>query len=156
ADRHGLDREEAFYHAAAVTPWTGDSSSSQPVNWFWSVRKGANLAALTNLTSAAHSASTNDVPFGAPGESLYLGYPERFRELNGGRASPAAGGWPGVLEYATATDTNGNPTAWKMLTLLADGTAAFTQSGRITFDPPADWTTAIIGGAAPMFYIRIR
>ena len=32
--------------------------------------------------------------------------------------------------------------------LLGDTTAGLTQSGRITFDPPADWKTASIGGSS--------
>src|SRR5207253_10430097 len=63
ADQHGQDREDAFYHAGEPVPWTGDSGSSLPVSNFWSVLEGANLAALTNLTSASRNATTNDVPF---------------------------------------------------------------------------------------------
>ena len=156
ADAHGFNREDAFYHVAKATPWTGDSSSSQPVNWFWSVRKGSSLSALTNLTSASHNATVGDVPFGALGESLYIGYPEKFRELNVNLSLPASGGWRGMLEYASATDAAGNPAAWSPLTLISDGTAGFTRSGQITFNPPANWKTAVIPGAAQMFYIRIR
>jgi transcription-repair coupling factor (superfamily II helicase) len=56
--------EDAFYHAAEASAWTGNSASALPVTNFWSVLEGANLAALTNLTSASRNATANDVPFG--------------------------------------------------------------------------------------------
>src|SRR5439155_18305742 len=82
ADQHAVSRELAFYHAATPTPWTGDSASSMPVNWFWSVQRGASLSGLTNLMAAAHNATPCDVPFGDSGESLYLGFVAKFREIN--------------------------------------------------------------------------
>ncbi len=57
----------------------------------------------------------------------------------------AQSGWSGVWEYATAVDANGNPTGWKTLKLTQDGTNGFRTSGRITFDPPADWVAASDG-----------
>jgi hypothetical protein len=156
ADQHGYSREDAFYHAAQATPWTGNSASALPVNDFWSVLEGANVSALTNLTSASRNTTTNDVPFGGVGTSMYIGFPETFRELNVNVSRAAAGGWAGVLEYATAVDASGTPTAWKTLTLLSDTTAGFTKSGTILFDPPADWKTGKLGAAAPLYYIRVR
>jgi hypothetical protein len=156
ADQHRLDREEAFYHAAKATAWTGDSGSSQPVTWFWSVQRGSSLNKLTNLTSAAHSTTAADVAFGAAGESLYVGFPELFREINVNLFRAAAQGWHGVLEYASAVDANHTPTAWSPLTLLSDGTAGFTRSGRLVFDPPANWKAAGLNGASPLYFIRIR
>src|SRR6185312_14186080 len=40
ADAHGYSREEAFYHVAQATPFTGAGGSTQPVNWFWGVYVG--------------------------------------------------------------------------------------------------------------------
>ena len=71
-------------------------------------------------------------------------------------ATVAAAGWKGVLEYATTTDASGNPTGWKTLSMLADGTAGFTRSGQVTFDPPADWKTSSLHGSALLYYVRIR
>src|SRR5207237_304900 len=88
------------------TAWTGDSASSVPVAWFWSVGRGASPAALTNLTSAAHDSAPGDVAFGALGEAVYLGFPEEFRELNVNLAKAASGGWQCVFEYVAA---NGPP-----------------------------------------------
>lgn len=156
ADANGHDRELAFYHAAKPTAWTGASASSRPVNWFWSVLRGSSLSSFVNLTSAASNSTAGDVTFGGLGESLYLGFPERFRELNVNLYRAAAGGWNGVLEYATATDANGLPTAWKTLPTTLNSTAGFTRSGTIAFDPPADWKTARLNNLAPMYFIRIR
>jgi hypothetical protein len=135
ADANGKAREGAFYHVVAATPFSGTSPSSQPVNWFWGVYRGGTT--LTNLTGQARGTAAGGVTFGAAGESVYVGYTDRFREINVDLSGPAAGGWSGVLEYAAAVDAAGNPTAWAALPLRGDGTAGLTRSGRITFDPPA-------------------
>src|SRR5262249_4143322 len=80
----------------------------------------------------------------------------RYREINVALTTPAAGGWSAVLEYPTDVDVHGVPTAWGTLTLLADTTGGFRTSGRITFDPPANWKSAILGASARLFYIRVR
>jgi hypothetical protein len=151
ADRKGLDREAAFYHVARATPFVGGSPSSIPVTWLWSVRRDA-----VDLTSAARDTRAGDVAFGAAGQSLSLGYPDRFRELNFTLATGAANGWTGVLEYVSATDAAGNPTAWKALTLQNNSTAGFRQSGNARFDPPADWRPARLAGGALLYYVRVR
>jgi hypothetical protein len=153
ADAHGLSREEAFYHVAQATPFSGGSASSQPVNWFWGVYRGG--SSLTDLTSQAHG-GTAGFAFGAAGEALDIGYTEKFREINLTLASGAAAGWSGVLEYVTAVDAAGNPTAWAPLTTLTDTTGGLAHSGQITFDPPADWKPASLGGSARLYYVRFR
>jgi hypothetical protein len=154
ADAQGLAREGAFYHVVAATPFSGDSPSSQPVTWFWRVYQGG--TPLTDLTARASGTQSGGVTFGAAGEAVYVGYPDRFREINLNLASGASGGWSAVLEYVTAVDAAGNPTAWAPLPVLSDTTAGLTQSGRITFDPPGDWQTATLGGTARLFYVRFR
>lgn len=156
ADQHGVNRELAFFHAATPTAWSGSSASSIPVKYFWSVRRGASLSNLTNLTSAAQNSTPGDVAFGAAGESLYVGFVEQFREMNFDLSRFASGGWSGVLEYASTVDAAGNPSAWKTLSMLSDGTQGFSRSGTIQFDPPGDWATARIAGTAPLYYVRIR
>jgi hypothetical protein len=151
ADAHGYAREEAFYHATAATPFAGAGGSTQPVNWFWGVYVGD--TALTDRTWQAHSTG---VTFGGAGQSVYIGYTDKFRELNLQLASGASPDWSATLEYATAVDASGNPTAWAPLPTLSDTTAGLTQSGQITFDPPADWQAASVGGSAPLFYVRFR
>ena len=126
--------------------------STQPVNWFWGVYTGG--ATLTNRTSQAHAGG--GVAFGSVGQSVYIGYPEEFWEINLALTSGASNGWSGVLEYPTAVDSAGNPTAWAPLTTLSNTTAGLTQSGQITFNPPTDWKPASIGGSAPLYYVRIR
>jgi hypothetical protein len=159
ADRHGVDRESAFYHVAEPTPFTGASPSSQPVNWLWNVQRGSSTGAtgFVKLTSETRSGTTPDVPFGGAGESLYLGYPERFREINVWLARIAGDGWTGLIEYASRVDGAGRPVAWKNLPMVANTTANFRRSGVITFDPPADWKPAIVpGSSSRLFYLRIR
>ncbi|HJT77911.1 MAG TPA: hypothetical protein VJ739_11980, partial [Gemmataceae bacterium] len=153
ADVHGVSREEAFYHVTAPTPFAGSSASSQPVTWFWGVYRGG--PAWTDLTSQAHGGGSG-VAFAPTGGVLALGYPDRFREIDVNLTSPAAAGWTGALEYPTAVDANGNPTAWGTLTTLTDTTAGLTKSGQLTFDPPADWVPATVNGSARLYYVRFR
>jgi hypothetical protein len=154
ANANGLDPEGAFYHVTQATPISGDSPSSQPATWFWAVTRLG--SSTTDLTSQANGSSAGGVPFGAAGETLALAYPDRFREIDVKLASGAAGGWSAVLEYPSAVDAAGNPTAWSPLSTLSDSTAGLTQSGQLTFDPPADWKMATLNGSARMFYVRFR
>ncbi|HZT83568.1 MAG TPA: hypothetical protein VFA26_25280, partial [Gemmataceae bacterium] len=153
ADAHNLSRESAFFHAAAAKPFRGDSPSSMPVTWFWKVIHGGPTP--TDLTSAAH-AKAGRVPFAPNGEALYLGYPDRFREINFNLASGAGDGWSAALEYPTAVDDAGKPTAWAALKALADTTGGLKQSGQVTFDPPADWKPAVVHGSARLYFVRYR
>jgi hypothetical protein len=153
ADAHDLPREAAFYHAARPIAVRGNSPSSQPVTWFWSVQRGNKK--LIDLTYAARTMKDR-VAFGGAGESLCLGYPDRFCEINLELTSGAKGGWSAVLDYVKATDDAGKPTSWGKLATVTDTTARWTQSGQITFDPPADWKTAALGKPARLFYIRLR
>jgi hypothetical protein len=154
ADAHGISREDAFYHAAVPTPFSGQSPSSQPVNWFWGVylSKAGNLL---DFTGQAHSGE-HKLLFGGLGESLYIGYSDAFREINFDLIKGAGRGWSGVLEYATSVDADGRPTAWAPLRTLTDTTDGFKRSGQITFDPPRDWKTSIASGMNRLFYVRIR
>lgn len=151
ADAHGYSREEAFYHVTQATPFGGAGGSTQPVTWLWGVYVGGST--LTDRTWQAHSTG---LTFGGAGESVYVGYTDRFRELNLKLTSGASAGWSAVLEYASAVDASGNPTAWSPLTTLSNSTAGLSQSGQITFDPPANWKAASVGGSAPLFYVRFR
>jgi len=155
ADKKGIDRESAFYHASKATAFTGDSSSSRPVSWFWSVERGSDATGWTDFTSSARKNAEN-VAFGALGQSVAIGYTEKFRELNLSLKSGASLGWTGVLEYASAVDAAGNPTGWTTLRTVTDTTTGFRTSGMITFDPPADWKAASINGSDRLFYIRVR
>jgi hypothetical protein len=157
ADQAGVSRELAFYHVSKATPFSGSSSSSQPVTWFWGTYQfTTSPATATDVTSAARGGRNFNVNFGATGTSTAVGYLEKFREMNITLATQPAAGWGGVWEYAAAVDTNGNPTAWKPLKLNQDGTAGLTKSGTITFDPPADWVTASVGGSTRQYYVRFR
>jgi len=154
ANTHGLDPEGAFYHVAQATPFTGDSPSSQPVTWFWAVSRTGSTT--TDLTAQANGRQPGGVAFGGVGEAIRIGYPDPFNEINIKVKSPGGAGWSAVLEYPSAVNANGNPTAWTPLTANADTTAGLTQSGQLTFDPPANWKMAVINGSALMYYVRFR
>ncbi len=155
ADSHSLARESAFYHVTAATPYSGTSPSSQPVNWFWAAYRNGPSFHL-NMTAGARGTQGLAGSFGGQGQSLYLGYPDRFREVNVNLIAPGSSTWSAALEYPTAVDANGNPTAWAPLKVLQDGTAGVKHSGRITFDPPADWKPVSIDGSARLYYVRFR
>jgi hypothetical protein len=154
ADAHGYNREDAFFHVTQAQPFTGDSASSWPVTWFWNVYAGSD-GSWKNVTSQAHGVD-NSITFGGAGQSVMIGNTEQFREINFSFSSGARDGWQGVLEYATAVDANGNPTQWKTLSTISDGTAGFTKSGQVTFDPPSDWVTSAVNGGPQLYYVRVR
>jgi hypothetical protein len=154
ADRNHLSRESAFYHATKPLAYSGASASSVPVNRFWGVYRGSG-SSWADLTSAARNADS-PMKFGAAGESIAVGYPEKYREINVSLRSVAASGWAETLEYVTAVDSQGRPTAWAPLKVIADGTGGLHRSGTITFDPPANWVPASVNGSARLFYVRFR
>jgi hypothetical protein len=159
ADRHFLARESAFYHVTRPTPFAGDSPSSVPVDWFWNVARGplTGSRGFIPLTSQARQTQAGGVPFGAAAEGLYIGYPDRFREINLTVTRAGATGWAGVLEYPAAVDAAGRPTQWKPLRLGTDSTGGFRNTGQVTFDPPADWQAAVVpGSTARLLYVRVR
>jgi hypothetical protein len=156
ADEHDVSRESAFYHVTRPTPYSGLSSSSHQVNWFWAVYAGGSQPNFSDLTYAAHDPNSKSVAFGDTGTSIYLGYPDRFREINFNLALGAHDGWKGVLEYPTAVDAQGDPTAWASLKTITDTTYGLARSGQVTFDPPPGWVTASLNDSAPMYFVRIR
>ena len=155
ADRRGFDREGAFYHVTRPTAFVGDSGSSKPVNWFWSVRRGSDAAGWADFTQVARGAP-RPLAFAPAGQSVVLGFPEKFREINVNLRSPGSSGWAAQLEYASARDSLGRPTGWKTLHPIADTTRGLKQSGTLTFDPPSDWRTAKVNGSDNLFYVRFR
>jgi hypothetical protein len=156
ADAHGVSREAAFLHVRQPTAFTGDSPSSQPVTWFWAVLQGGSTPTFQDLTEQAHVATSQNFSLGGLGTSTYVGFPEQFGQINLTLASGAASGWSSVVEYPTAVDANGNPTAWGTLPLRTNTTSGLTRSGQITFTPPTNWKTASLNGSALMYYVRIR
>jgi hypothetical protein len=155
ARRNGIDSELAFYHVTQATPWTGASPSSQPVTWFWSAYQSTG-STVTDVTAAIRGGRNFNVNFGGTGTWTAIGNLDKFREMNVTLATAAGAGWSGTWEYPSAVDANGNPTAWKPLALIADGTKGMTSSGTITFDPPSDWKATSIGGSSREFYVRLR
>lgn len=154
ADRTGRSREGAFYHVSRSTPFTGDSGSSKPVNWFWSIRDGNDRLGWTDHTPVT---KTSDTSFTMPpvGEAVIVGYPEKFREINVTLRRGATGSWASVLEYPSAVDAQGRPTTWRTLPTRLNSTRDWRTSGAITFDPPSDWKASTIDGDR-LFYVRVR
>lgn len=154
ADRTGADREDAFYHVAGPTAYSGNSGSSRPVDWFWGVYRGG-AAAAADLTTAARGGRSAPIGLGGAGEWTAVGYTDQFREINVTLARGGNGGWGGVWEYPTAVDASGNPTAWAPLP-TNDDTGNLRQTGRVVFDPQPNWVTASVGGSARLYYVRFR
>jgi hypothetical protein len=155
ARANGLNPEAAFYHVTQATAFSGNSPSSQPVTRFWGVYRGGGTS-WTDLTSQGRGTAPGGVAFGGAGQSVAIGYPEEFNTINLQLTSAADNGWSAVLEYPTAVDANGTPTAWTPLPVKTDTTAGLTQSGQVTFDPPADWQPASVGGSGLLYYVRVR
>ncbi len=157
ADAHGVSRENAFLHVTHPTAFSGDSPSSQPVSWFWAVYQGGTTPNFQDMTGQANTPGSGNFSLGnSQGQSTYIGYPEVFRQINFTFASNAGSGWSAVLEYPTAVDSAGNPTAWATLPTSSNGTAGLTRSGQVTFNPPSNWKTASLNGSALMYFVRVR
>ncbi len=154
ADRNRLNRESAFYHVSKATPFIGLSASSVAVDQFWSFFRGTD-ANWQNITSTARQTSTN-FRLGDLNQSVAVGNPEKFRELNFDLQSMAGTGWRGTYEYVSAVDANGRPTKWSTLATVTDTTAGMARDGKVTFDPPRDWMAASLNGTARLFYVRVR
>jgi hypothetical protein len=156
ADAHGVSREAAFLHVTHPTAFTGDSPSSEPVSWFWGVYQSGTAPYFLDLTTQAHITGDASFSLGTWGAATYIGFPEVFGQLNFNLSNGAGSGWSGALEYATAVDGAGNPTAWAALPTKTNTTNGLARSGQITFTPPSNWKPVSINGSAPMYYVRIR
>lgn len=160
ADAQGVSRELAFYHASRATPFEGQSASAVPVRFLLAARQGPAAPAswatpMADVTSRTRTGS-EPVALGEAGRATYLGYAEKFNELTiDVRQAPGAG-WTAVVEYVSATDAAGNPTQWKALPLLSDGTAGLSRDGPLRFNPPSDWRAARVAGSDPLMYLRVR
>ncbi len=155
ADARGISHEDAFYHVQQPTPYSGTSPSSQPVNWFWNVYRDGSFP--RNMTVNARGTSGLFTQFGEYAEeSVYLGFPERFREVYIDLLLRAGSTWTTQIEYASAVGPSGTPTAWKRLSLLGEDTGGLVRSGRIWFNPPGDWKTASVNGSLRLYYLRFR
>src|SRR5262249_54000251 len=82
ADRTNASRELAFYHVTKATPFSGTSSSAQPVKWFWGAFQTTSGGTPIDVTSAARAGRNFNVQFGAAGTTTAMGYIEKFREMN--------------------------------------------------------------------------
>jgi hypothetical protein len=152
AEANGISPENAFYHAAVPTPFSGNSSDSQPVDWFWAVYNSG--TSWTDNTWAAHE-SSGEFSLAPAGQATYIGYPEEFAMINLQLASPGSN-WQGTFQYPTAVDSKGNPTSWATLSLDTDTTSGLAHTGQITFAPPPNWVPATVNGYGRLYYVRIE
>jgi hypothetical protein len=152
ADSQGISREFAFYHASTPTPFQGDSPSSRPVSWFWHAYRGGSRP---HEVTPEITGSKSRFQMPAVGESLYLGYPERFAEVQIRLVDGANADYSGIWEWLAGTDPT-SPEAWLPLTLTRDETSGLRGSGAIHFDPPKNWKAASFQAKDRLFYIRFR
>jgi len=155
ADRNQLNRESAFYHVNQAATFHGMSASAVPVERFWGVYSGSDTTGWTDVTRAART-TTTPTAFASQGQSLALGYTEKFREVNIELNRGASGIYLVEVEYVRAVDAQGRPTAWGRMPLITDTTNGLRRSGQYTFDPPADWVASSVNGSAQLYYLRVR
>jgi len=147
---------------------------------------GAALVAVQSFDGARYSVVNNFNPvdgssyyafsqFPQAGAALYMGFDRAFPATGGFQYpltilvnTPAVSGSAqsgqnaqsasppiiGVLEYSTAS-------GWGAVTVVQDGTAAFTQTGVILFQAPADWAAVQYGALRrstdpALYWLRYR
>ena len=79
--------------------------------------------------------------------SIYIGYEEAFDQINLVLSTPGSG-ITRIWEYWDGS-------SWTAVT-VADGSSAFTVSGRVLFTPPADWARKVIHGSRSKYFVRCR
>jgi hypothetical protein len=152
ADDQGISRERGFYHAATPTPFQGDSPSSRPVTWFWRSYRGG--LRPREVTAAITGSGQSKFQFPSTGESLYLGYPERFAEVQV-RVIDGGQNYAGTWEWLAGADWS-NPASWQALHLSSDETNGLRTSGAVRFELPKLWKPAAVVSKDRLFYIRFR
>jgi hypothetical protein len=156
ADQNGVSREAAFFHAASPYSYAASGQSNRPVQDFWQVFRLVSGSASNQYTRANDGTGLSFGP--GVNDAVQFAYPDPFAQIRFTLTTPAAAGYSAVLEYPSAVDANGNPTSWKPIPIKTDGTAGFTTSGTITFDPPADWKPSLggVSGGRYEYWVRIR
>ncbi len=160
ARQNSLDPELGFFHVSSAYTFnpalTGFSADGYPVRWWADAQRITALGVRTNLfdhfdandllyphptwfTDNAHTvamgAATND--------AIFWGYQDPFATIDFVVTTPAVG-WTGVWKYPRLVDSDGVPTGYGTLSLVADTTNGLTQSGQIRFVPPSDWVPALL------------
>ncbi|MEZ6142627.1 MAG: hypothetical protein R3B84_18865 [Zavarzinella sp.] len=144
ADDQQMDRESAFYHVNQPVAFQGNSPSSIPVSRFWAMNLTRSNGTVQDVTQRSNSA--NPVALPTVGETLAIGYPEKFAEIT--LEIAGGGAWTGRWEYAAGFNSSGQP-IWKTLQPTSVGGGVF------RFDPPADWKAGSVNGSQHLFVIRM-
>ena len=85
--------------------------------------------------SYANGDAGNTVTFGpAAGDYVMLGFLEKFDDINIVLNTTATGSFTYTVEYPTAVNSDGTPSAWTAFPSITDGTSNATASGKIHFD----------------------
>lgn len=95
----------------------------------------------TDLTATAYSGRVTWQ------NSIYIGYEEAFDQINLVLSTPGSG-ITRLWEYW-------NGSSWTAVT-VADGSSAFTVSGRVSFTPPPDWARKVINASRSKYFVRCR
>ena len=138
ADAHGYSREEAFYHVTQATPFAGAGGSTQPVNWFWGVYSGGSGPSDRTWQAAQYRRQPS------------AEWGNRCTSATPTSSARSTSSWlPGRVPAGRACWSTPRP--WTLpatqrpgrrCRTLTNTTAGLTQSGQITFDPPANWKAA--------------
>lgn len=157
AKDHNFSFDDFFVHFAEDSDMTGNFvDGSQPDKFFYVYDN------IYNISNNAYS-GTNSWSFGkANGNTLAIGYFDKFDEINFNFTTAAGSGFDGIWEYSGGNDSTRNVSTWKALAVISDSTNKMTSSGQVKFSPPSDWTIGMVNNShfdqaeAQEYFIRFR
>jgi hypothetical protein len=147
AAAHSLVAEKILLHAkvdytSALNPSWHQMDKFDNFEGANGVLHTTNDKTFTDLTSTAYQSEVKWQ------DTVYVGYEEPFDQINLTLAKKGSG-ITRIWEYWNGTG------GWVALT-VTDGTATFTQDGRVAFLPPSDWKPISIHGSRVKYFVRCR
>lgn len=128
-----------------LSTYDGASMLTGVATSVWRAAQGTNW--LDRTSDAANTTSGDIALFSNNGDVLYMGSAFRFDyvyfDLQTGASGSVAPSW----EY---WDGGG----WQPLAIAENPSYGFTGSGRISFDPPAQWRPRSLNGSGNLFFVR--
>jgi hypothetical protein len=104
-------------------------------------------------TAFLDSSATDVTLFTSLADYILIGNDDTFEVIEWTASVGASFGTVPVFEYSTGNGT------WSTLSVLADGTQGFQQSGQISFSAPGDWAKGneaeASGDITSAYYVRI-